>query len=182
MTWNWSREIRGRLSNELNELQADISTLDPPARSKDGWKWVLDSEGIFVTRTLSSLIDDPLLCNSISEIETMRNNLVPSKLRIFIWRIIHGRLPVRVELEKRGIDLGSTRCPTCDDDIETIEHAFISCKHARDIWDRVYKWWGAQHATNFSIEESFCGNNGAIKSGWGSKLWQAIEWITGYVI
>ncbi|GJS57295.1 ribonuclease H-like domain-containing protein [Tanacetum coccineum] len=35
------------------------------------------------------------------------------KVNIFMWRALKGRLPVREELDKRGIDLDSVLCPSC---------------------------------------------------------------------
>nr|GEY37529.1 RNA-directed DNA polymerase, eukaryota, reverse transcriptase zinc-binding domain protein [Tanacetum cinerariifolium] len=37
------------------------------------------------------------------------------------------RLPTRSELDLRGIDVDSVRCPKCDNDIETKQHVFVSC-------------------------------------------------------
>ncbi|XP_071712769.1 uncharacterized protein [Rutidosis leptorrhynchoides] len=112
----------------------------------------------------------------------MRNNLIPSKLGIFIWRAKLKRLPVLIELEKRGIDLNSVRFPTCDDGIESIDHSLVLCKHAFEVWDRVCKWWNLDTVNIFSVDDLFCGKHPKIKSSWSLKLWQAIEWICGYYI
>ncbi|GJS70033.1 RNA-directed DNA polymerase, eukaryota, reverse transcriptase zinc-binding domain protein [Tanacetum coccineum] len=44
-------------------------------------------------------------------------------------------------LNARGIELHSIRCPLCDEDIETEEHIFVRCKIALDTWRNVLKWW-----------------------------------------
>ncbi|GJX85560.1 RNA-directed DNA polymerase, eukaryota, reverse transcriptase zinc-binding domain protein [Tanacetum coccineum] len=46
--------------------------------------------------------------------ETLWNKCVPKKVNIFVWKALKGRLPVREELDKRGIDLDSTSCSCCD--------------------------------------------------------------------
>ncbi|XP_071738688.1 uncharacterized protein [Rutidosis leptorrhynchoides] len=112
----------------------------------------------------------------------MRNNLVPLKAEVFVWRVTRRRLPIRVELDKRGIDLNSVRCPLCDDNIESLDHVFIFCKHALDVWERVYKWWGVGSVTNLSIEEAFRGNISGQLSSLGIKLWQSVEWTCAYLI
>ncbi|GKE18422.1 RNA-directed DNA polymerase, eukaryota, reverse transcriptase zinc-binding domain protein, partial [Tanacetum coccineum] len=46
-------------------------------------------------------------------------------------------VPTRVNLDKRGIDLDSVRCPLCDDDIEIEDHLFALCSIAKDVWKEV---------------------------------------------
>ncbi|PWA63870.1 reverse transcriptase domain, Reverse transcriptase zinc-binding domain protein [Artemisia annua] len=45
-------------------------------------------------------------------------------------------------LDLRGIDLDSTRCPVCDDAIETTHHLFIECEISRVLWNSLKIWWG----------------------------------------
>ncbi|GJS86409.1 RNA-directed DNA polymerase, eukaryota [Tanacetum coccineum] len=49
------------------------------------------------------------------------------KQRRAVW------VPTRVNLDKRGIDLDSVRCPLCNDDIETKDHVFALCSIAKEV-------------------------------------------------
>nr|GEV34871.1 RNA-directed DNA polymerase, eukaryota, reverse transcriptase zinc-binding domain protein [Tanacetum cinerariifolium] len=53
------------------------------------------------------------------------NKCVPQKINIHAWKLLLDRLPTRHNLDVRGIDLDSTRCPMCDDNIETTHHLFL---------------------------------------------------------
>ncbi|XP_071702841.1 uncharacterized protein [Rutidosis leptorrhynchoides] len=112
----------------------------------------------------------------------MRNALVPKKLEVFVWRAVQRRLPSRVELDKRGIDLHTIRCPLCDEDLETIDHILIFCKHAYDLWVRVFAWWGLGNVTNLSISEILRGNSSVGMTSLGRTIWQAVEWVFSYHI
>ncbi|XP_071738915.1 uncharacterized protein [Rutidosis leptorrhynchoides] len=152
-------------------------------RAMDSWMWNLASNGIFTTKKMASIIDEVILNNgSRPQDGFLKNNLVPSKVSIFIWRALKRRIPIRTELDKRGIDLDSVRCPLCDDDVETIEHSLLFCRHAMDIWVRVFKWWGLGAVSNLSINELFRGNCNRSLSPFMSKIWQSIEWTCGYMI
>ncbi|XP_071715102.1 uncharacterized protein [Rutidosis leptorrhynchoides] len=151
-------------------------------QSLDSWVWRLVSNGVFSTKKLSSLIDEKLHSDSRTQDATLKNNLVPSKVEIFIWRVLKRRIPVRTELDKRGIDLDTVRCPLCDDDVETTEHSMIFCRHSMEIWDKVYKWWKLGSFANFSLNEAFHGKNNRPLSFLGSKIWQAMEWTCGDLI
>ncbi|XP_071738720.1 uncharacterized protein [Rutidosis leptorrhynchoides] len=181
-TWEWSRNIIGRANNELQVLISMLNSFTYSCHNVDGWKWTLSPSGRFTTKTLQSLIEEKFLIEGRSGRETMRNSLVPKKVGIFIWRVIHKRVPVLLELDKRGVDLHSVRCPICDDDLETIEHSLIFCSLAYDTWTRIYKWWGLGNYSNLSLNETFCGSPNVATSELGSKIWQAVEWTSGYMI
>ncbi|GJS21657.1 RNA-directed DNA polymerase, eukaryota [Tanacetum coccineum] len=52
------------------------------------------------------------------------------------------RLPTRHNLDAHGIDMHSTRCAICDEDIETTHHLFIDHTLASSIWSSVATCWG----------------------------------------
>ncbi|XP_071694857.1 uncharacterized protein [Rutidosis leptorrhynchoides] len=133
-------------------------------------------------KKLQGLLEDKFLLEGRGQRETIRNNLVPKKVNIFISRVLHKPIPVLVELDKSGIDLNSVRCPICDDDVETIDHSLIFCTSAFDIWSKVYKWWGIGPYSNLSIHESFSGKLNISISELGMKIWQAVEWMCGYLL
>ncbi|XP_071719604.1 uncharacterized protein [Rutidosis leptorrhynchoides] len=141
--WNWRHAPNGRTLSNLDSLLILLHTYIKHDKAVDTWVWNMATNGCFTTKKLSSIIDDRILGNRFNNIgETLRNNLVPAKVSIFIWRVLKRWIPVRTELDKRGIDLDSVRCPLCDDDVETIDHSLTFCRHAMDLWDRIYKWWG----------------------------------------
>ncbi|XP_071708742.1 uncharacterized protein [Rutidosis leptorrhynchoides] len=80
------------------------------------------------------------------------------------------------------MDLGTVRCPVCDNGLETVEHSLILCTLALDIWNRVFDWWKFGPHSNLSINESFLGDGYSFSFEIGRKLWQATEWVTGYLI
>ncbi|XP_071713025.1 uncharacterized protein [Rutidosis leptorrhynchoides] len=99
------------------------------------WECKLDNTGVYKTRVMASKIDEILLAGYGSNSGTLRNNLIPQKVGIFIWRVLKGRIPVRMELDKRGVDLESILCPLCNDVSEFVEHAIFSCKCVLEIWN-----------------------------------------------
>ncbi|XP_071739645.1 uncharacterized protein [Rutidosis leptorrhynchoides] len=139
VTWVWNRELIGRAKDELEELSVLLNAYTKLGINRDISYWYLASNGVFSTKKLSWLIDEKTLQDNRWRQPTLRNNLVPSKVEIFIWRVLKRRLPVRTELDKRGINMDSVRCPICDDDVETIKHTMIFCAHSMDVWSRVFK-------------------------------------------
>ncbi|KAL6515494.1 hypothetical protein OROHE_018528 [Orobanche hederae] len=58
---------------------------------------------------------------------------MPSKIKIFMWRLLRNSLPMRPNLLRRGIKTDLV-CVTCSQESETTEHIFFLCPYARLIW------------------------------------------------
>ncbi|GJY89742.1 RNA-directed DNA polymerase, eukaryota, reverse transcriptase zinc-binding domain protein [Tanacetum coccineum] len=82
------------------------------------------------------------------------NKFLPAKVNILVWRIMNKRVPTRVNLDKRGIDLDYVRCPLCDDDIETEDHLFALCSIAKDVWKEVMAWWKVSGVLVTSVDDA----------------------------
>ncbi|XP_071688642.1 uncharacterized protein [Rutidosis leptorrhynchoides] len=154
-TWQWSRMPNGRTLNDVGQLQTSLDSMRFHSGDNDRWVWQLDNNEIFKSYTMASLLDEKLLHNSYQGQETVRNKLLPKKIEIFAWRALKKRIPTRVELDKKCIDLDSVRCPVCDDDLETAEHALVFCRFAMEVWARVFQWWNLGNVSTLSIAEIF---------------------------
>jgi hypothetical protein len=58
---------------------------------------------------------------------------IPPKHNHLVWRILNNALPVRDNLNKRGIHCYPL-CPRCNSKIEDINHVFKECIWAQQIW------------------------------------------------
>ncbi|GJW41017.1 reverse transcriptase domain, reverse transcriptase zinc-binding domain protein [Tanacetum coccineum] len=97
-------------------------------------------------------------------------------------RALRGRLPVRVELDRRGIDLDSVLYPSCNDSVETCAHSLITCDLARSVWDKTFNWWKVGGFNAFSVDEVFSLNGNINVPIFFARVWQAVLWTTRYFI
>ncbi|GJS10798.1 nucleotide-binding alpha-beta plait domain-containing protein [Tanacetum coccineum] len=109
--YDWVRDIRGRVSREFEELVGVVQDIVVHSNCRDKWRWTLDVDGEFTVKELDRLVEEKILHTDSGGQETIWNKLVPKKVNIFVWRALKGILPVRVELDRRGIDLDSVLCP-----------------------------------------------------------------------
>ncbi|XP_038996646.1 uncharacterized protein LOC120121327 [Hibiscus syriacus] len=70
------------------------------------------------------------------------SGLAPPRVETFLWQVSHRRLAVRSELIKRGVTLEEVSCPLCAKQEETVQHLFISCQVAWDLWSSFWRLWG----------------------------------------
>lgn len=126
------------------------------------------------------LIEEKSLIEGGITSETRWNSLLPVKINIFIWRALRGRLPVRVALEDRGVDLDSVLCPICNEFQESLD--LVGCKFAKEIWESVRKWWGIDINMENTINNVLNHPGGTSFSGSLKRIWQATNWATTYSI
>ncbi|GJV16859.1 RNA-directed DNA polymerase, eukaryota [Tanacetum coccineum] len=78
----------------------------------------------------------------VVDIEATRwNRFIPIKVNVLLWRLKLNRLPSRVNLDRKDIDIDSILCPICHEDIETVNHIFFNCGMAQGLWALLAKWW-----------------------------------------
>ncbi|GKE19291.1 RNA-directed DNA polymerase, eukaryota, reverse transcriptase zinc-binding domain protein [Tanacetum coccineum] len=46
-----------------------------------------------------------------------------------------------MNLDRKGIDVDSLLCPTCQEDVETVNHIFFKCDLAKQLWALLARWW-----------------------------------------
>ncbi|GJZ82563.1 ribonuclease H-like domain-containing protein [Tanacetum coccineum] len=121
---------RGRAVGDLGDLEELLKEF---SNGRDDWKWRLDPNGVFFVRSLSHWIEERRASRMLGINKTGWINVVPKKVNVFVWRAILGRLSVRVELDKRGIDLDPILCPCCKNVMESIDHSLVLCEKALKV-------------------------------------------------
>nr|GEU35318.1 RNA-directed DNA polymerase, eukaryota [Tanacetum cinerariifolium] len=75
------------------------------------------------------------------DVQTRWVKVVPIKIIVFAWRARLDKLPTRLNLSLRGVEISSIMCPLCNSSVESASHLFFTCHVARLIWKKVLKWW-----------------------------------------
>ena len=133
--WSWCRSIRSiNEVEEHNNLVSILTNLHLNA-TEDTWVCFLDSSRNFLVRGMRNLITS--LHTLVPSSPTRWNKIAPAKININSWRVLNKRMPNLINLDHRGVDLDSVRCPMCDEDVETEDHVFFSCKIALDTWKEI---------------------------------------------
>ena len=137
-SWSWRRAIRSQQEyEEMTDLTNLLIGLHL-STNEDTWEFTPAASRNFTVNCMRKIISSTSI-NSNS-LHTRWNKLLPLKVNILAWRVSNKRLPTRYNLDRRGIDLHSTRCPLCDDNRETEEHLFVKCPVAIDSWKMVFSW------------------------------------------
>ncbi|GJY19819.1 RNA-directed DNA polymerase, eukaryota, reverse transcriptase zinc-binding domain protein [Tanacetum coccineum] len=98
-----------------------------------------EEEQFYTLLSLRTLLDDFLLPKF--DVPTRWINVVPIKVNIFSWRVHLDKLPMRLNLSFKGMEIPSILCPSCNLSMESSSHLLFSCSLARQVWCQVLRWW-----------------------------------------
>nr|GEY64202.1 RNA-directed DNA polymerase, eukaryota, reverse transcriptase zinc-binding domain protein [Tanacetum cinerariifolium] len=136
--WNWSRsDIGTRNTAYLNDLLLEISQIDISV-DEDTCTWVLSNDDTFSVKSARRLIDSKLLPSIPTP--TVWDKFLPRKVNIFLWRLSLDRLPHRLNLSSRGLDIPTISCSSCNGNVESADHVFFECDLVKESWCLVRKW------------------------------------------
>ena len=117
-------------------------------RQPNFWAWHFDQRGIFTVKSAYHAImetkrrrEDYLegtAAHSSSEQEERGWKMlwkvkVPSKLRVFAWRLTRSCLPTGEVLAERGMATTAI-CPVCNAAADTWRHALLECNMSMSVW------------------------------------------------
>ncbi|GJZ65651.1 RNA-directed DNA polymerase, eukaryota, reverse transcriptase zinc-binding domain protein [Tanacetum coccineum] len=139
---DWSQVLRrhprgGIEATQFVDLKRQIGDV-VLSDHNDTWVWSPNTSKGFSVASARSLIDSHIL--DVSHIATRWNGCIPIKVNIFLWKLLLNKLPSRVNLDRRGIDIPSILCPICQEDVETANHLFFTCEMASSLWSMLANW------------------------------------------
>ncbi|KAJ0835493.1 putative reverse transcriptase zinc-binding domain-containing protein [Helianthus annuus] len=108
-------------------------------------------------------------------------NGMPSKVNYFTWRAALGRIPVKHELMKRGIQINNQMCPKCDSYEESVAHLISGCTMSKLVWWNILTWLKLPVSAGFcSCAEALVYANGlAGLRDWKKLLMQFSKLLCG---
>nr|GEW15437.1 reverse transcriptase domain, reverse transcriptase zinc-binding domain protein [Tanacetum cinerariifolium] len=134
------RDLIGRTCGDVEGVLGVLQNVVISNERWDLWRWNIHESGSFTVRVLTKMVEERTLCMRSDGQETIWIKLMPEKVNIFVWRALKGRLPMRVELDKRGVDLDTLLCPCCNDIVESCDHSLVLCFMAMGVWEKIYNW------------------------------------------
>ncbi|KAK2418950.1 hypothetical protein QL285_041097 [Trifolium repens] len=185
--WGWRRRLFVWEEALLQELSVAIPVL-ALSEEEDEWKWALEDYGCFSVKSTYLLLDriftpEPLFGDEqLRVLNLIWKSPAPSKVLAFSWKLLRDRLPSKVNLAKRGVQLNGAvlDCVHCQGREEDVEHLFLCCNFVDGVWKAIFHWLGLViviPSSSSSLFDCFIGAAGSKKVRRGFALiWHATVW------
>jgi len=115
---------------------------------EDTLAWHFDNKGIFSVKSAYHVLEDAKERDQIRQTGSSSSSVereqdvrwhqlwkiaCPPKVKLFLWRLGHNSLPLRMNILRRGMEI-DTRCPVCWRLDEDGGHCFLKCKMVKKLW------------------------------------------------
>ncbi|GKV42785.1 hypothetical protein SLEP1_g50152 [Rubroshorea leprosula] len=181
----WRRGTIGREKNEEELLEKMLEGVHLKEGVRDVWKWVHEMEGKYVVKIAYDFLASTECVLEDRMCKLIWCSWVPSKVAFFGWRLCLDRLPTKVNLKKRGIQLQEgVFCECCDGTVEEVNHLFCVCYKAWVVWAQVLRWWGVESVlpnTVVGMTDFFlCGLGSIVGKEMGACIFLVVSWYLWY--
>nr|GEX08999.1 RNA-directed DNA polymerase, eukaryota, reverse transcriptase zinc-binding domain protein [Tanacetum cinerariifolium] len=164
LEYSFRRNIRGGVERvQMASLLSLLEGLILP-NMIDRWMWSISRDRNFSVSSVRNYIDDKILGTVSSKTQWCK--FVPIKVNILSWRIKLNNLPTCLNLSRRGLELQTILCSSCNLAVESTDHLFFSCSMMKDLYASIAKWWDVNMPEFSSFEEweiATRGNIAAVK-------------------
>ncbi|KAM6582578.1 hypothetical protein CsatB_009580 [Cannabis sativa] len=133
---SWDFEI---INDLLDERDKNLVLSIPLSlhTTADKWCWTDETNGLYTVKSAYRLLQKNSGVQASAEDQKMFKVLwqlaVPPKIQQFMWRVLVGCLPTKVQLSTKKINV-DLYCPFCNMAVETITHILLDCCFAKSCW------------------------------------------------
>ncbi|KAL2937723.1 hypothetical protein RDABS01_021172, partial [Bienertia sinuspersici] len=107
----------------------------------DSWAWKFTKDGCFAVRSAyfkelqrTKMSNIAGSSNSYSSVwKVLWGAKIKPKIKMFAWKALHGGLPVKQNLCRRGMEVDPL-CPLCGAEAEMDVHFAMKCGEAKNLW------------------------------------------------
>ncbi|KAJ0450914.1 putative RNA-directed DNA polymerase [Helianthus annuus] len=137
--WKWSRLPTSSEEKKEWEALSAILLQQSVGRNDDMWSWKENTAKGFSVKDVRKEIAGSIDVNMAPGVFEW-SKIATAKVNLFVWRAAEGRIPTKIALASRGIQVGSTVCKVCGAAPETADHIFIQCLFAKEVWLLLWSW------------------------------------------
>ena len=183
-TWQWSLSWRRARFEWETQLESDLRLYIANAcvvkDVNDVQVWRCEESGCYTVRSAYECLADSERGPQVEVFKLLwKVKMFPNVLTT-AWRVLRGRIPTRVALSRRDVQLTTELCVLCGTVDESYQHLFIECEQAWKVWTMCFKWIGVDfvqhndivaHLESFHLFQASHKQNLVWKGMWAAVVW-----------
>ena len=122
----WEKCIEEQLLDKISKILWNLE-------GKDRLTWVGKDEQEYTVKFGYSVLSKEDAMQYFEVFQLLWSLKIPSSALVCAWRFFLDRLPTRVNLGRRGVQLRSVCCPLYQEGDETSQHLISSCKVSQKV-------------------------------------------------
>ena len=143
--WEWDFKWRRLLFDSeipmVDSFLKDVGGIRIQPRSRDEWVWKQDPTGQYTVKSAYlALRGNVIEGDDTADFEVLWKLRIPSKAAVFVWRLLRDRLPTKLNLRRRNVEINDLHCPFCRRSEEDAAHLFFHCSRITPIWGEALSW------------------------------------------
>jgi len=142
----------------------------------DTWKWKDNDNGVFSVKSAYNKLQGSSNEEENKEFKTLWSIRVAPKAQLLGWRLFLDKLPTKVKLAARGIQLQNNLCEMCLASEENAEHLFFSCRASQKVWNMCDRWIGVSSVHHVNARDNFQHFHLVNLNRRQNKIWQGM-WL-----
>ncbi|XP_058726348.1 uncharacterized protein LOC131597686 [Vicia villosa] len=157
------------------------------------WEWDQNNAELWSAASLLAGIlmevwpnQDGVCENEAAALKIVWKAKVPHKVKVFAWRLVRNRLPSKVQLVRRGVEIADSEmiCNLCNlnNSQDDTTHIMVRCEVAKKIWNAVYIWLNLQGVNEVvslcheHMLQFFSKLKNKVDKGREISIWMAVTW------
>ena len=154
--WEWRRRLLAWEEESVGECSVLLLNVVVQETLTDTWRWLLDpANGYSVRGTYHFLTTSEEVVDR-SLVDDVWHKLIPSKVSLFVWRLLRDKLPTKDNLARRRvIQATNTAYTTACGNLETATHLFLGCDIHSSLWLLVLHWLGISTVLSGELRQHF---------------------------
>lgn len=141
--WVWRLTLLAWEEESVRECSVLFHNIVLQDNVHDTWRWLLDpTHGYMVREAYCFLTNNGELVD-MTLVDDVWHKHIPSKVSLFVWRLLRNRLPTINSLVRRCIlQLHDSACVFGCGGPKTVTHLFLGCDIFSSLWAHVWHWLG----------------------------------------
>ncbi|XP_075099232.1 uncharacterized protein LOC142176070 [Nicotiana tabacum] len=162
---SWNPSLRRNLNDwefdDFVTLLGSLHTSSTITLGRDKLRWGSSRSGAYSIRASFQALSSRKEMIDQWPWKLIWRTKMPPKISVFCWITLNGACLTHDNLIRRGFQLAS-RCYMCQSNSETINHLFLHCPVATDIWSMFLSLFGLRWTMPCSVTEVFKGIKDAL--------------------